>query len=64
MSDVDIMKGEIHKKLKEKYECNIHKTGYCYIKDDRHLPLTVLHFSMWTDEIVIIYFYFYLIIMY
>ncbi len=47
------MKAEIHKKLKEKHGCDIHKTGYCYIKDDRHLPLTTLHLSMWTDEIVI-----------
>ncbi|CAB5205793.1 unnamed protein product [Rhizophagus irregularis] len=46
--------GEIHKKLKEMHECNIHKTGYCYIKDDRHLLLTTLHLSMWTDEIIII----------
>ncbi|PKY40285.1 hypothetical protein RhiirA4_453637 [Rhizophagus irregularis] len=51
LDEIDLMKGEIHKKLKEKHGCNIHKTGYCYIKDDRHLPLTTLHLSMWTDEI-------------
>ncbi|CAB4405036.1 unnamed protein product [Rhizophagus irregularis] len=45
LDEIDLMKGEIHKKLKEKH-------GYCYIKDDRHLPLTTLHLSMWTDEIV------------
>ncbi|PKY38818.1 hypothetical protein RhiirA4_537596 [Rhizophagus irregularis] len=44
LDEIDLMKGEIHKKLKEKH-------GYCYIKDDRHLPLTTLHLSMWTDEI-------------
>lgn len=56
LNEIDLMKGEIHKKLKEKHTCDIHKTGYCYIKDDRHLPLTTLHLSMWTDEIVIIIF--------
>ncbi|PKK55523.1 hypothetical protein RhiirC2_802171, partial [Rhizophagus irregularis] len=54
LNDIDFKKGEIHKKLKEMHECNIHKTGYCYIKDDRHLLLTTLHLSMWTDEIVCI----------
>ncbi len=54
LDDIDLIKGEIHKKLKEKHICDIHKTGYCYIKDDRHLPLTTLHLAMWTDEIVII----------
>uniref|UniRef100_U9TE80 Uncharacterized protein n=1 Tax=Rhizophagus irregularis (strain DAOM 181602 / DAOM 197198 / MUCL 43194) TaxID=747089 RepID=U9TE80_RHIID len=51
LDEIDLMKGEIHKKFKEKHGCNIHKTGYCYIKDDRHLPLTTLHLSMWTNEI-------------
>ena len=46
LNDINLMKGEIHKKLKEKHECDIHKTGYCYIKDNRHLPLTTLHLSM------------------
>ena len=50
LDDIDLIKGEIHKKLKEKHICDIHKTGYCYIKDDRHLP----HLAMWTDKIVII----------
>ena len=45
LDDIDLMKGEIHKKLKEKHECSIHKTGYCYIKDDRHLVLTVIFYS-------------------
>ena len=54
MNEIDLIKGEIHKKLKEKHGCDIHKTGYCYVKDNRHLPLTTLHLSMWTDEIVII----------
>jgi hypothetical protein len=56
LNEIDLMKGEIHKKIKEKLECDIQKTGYCYIRDDRQLPLTKLHLSMCTDEIVIIYF--------
>lgn len=28
------MKGEIYKKLKEKHEYGIHKTGYCYIHQE------------------------------
>ncbi|GBB88613.1 hypothetical protein RclHR1_15190003 [Rhizophagus clarus] len=51
LNEIDLIKGEIHKKLKEKHGCDIHKTGYCYVKDNRHLPLTTLHLSMWTDEI-------------
>ncbi|GBC00668.1 hypothetical protein RclHR1_39320001 [Rhizophagus clarus] len=54
LDEIDVKKGEIHKKLKEKHGCDIHKTGYCYIKDNRHLPSTTLHISMWTDEIIII----------
>ena len=65
LNDIDLMKGEIHKKLKEKHECGIHKMGYCYIKDDRHLQLTTLHLSMWTDEIVIfIFLIFYFVILF
>ncbi|GBB88279.1 hypothetical protein RclHR1_14820004 [Rhizophagus clarus] len=51
LNEIDIKKEEIHKKLKEKHGCDIHKTGYCYIKDNRHLLLTTLHLSMWIDEI-------------
>ena len=47
--------------LRDKYHCAIHNNKYCYVENDRHLNLTVLHLKLWTTEIVYIKFYIYCI---
>ena len=40
--------------LRDKYQCAIHNNRYCYVENDRHLNLTVLHLKLWTTEIVML----------
>ena len=44
--------------LRDKYQCAIHNNRYCYVENDRHLNLTVLHLKLWTTEIVMLNFIF------
>ena len=32
--------------LRDKYQCAIHNNRYCYVENDRHLNLTVLHLKL------------------
>jgi len=38
--------------LRDKYQCAIHNNKYCYVENERHLNLTVLHLKLWTTQIV------------
>jgi hypothetical protein len=44
--------GETMIQLKDKYVCNFYNHKHCFVKDDRHLPLTNILFSMWAQDIV------------
>jgi len=49
------MIGEIMMQLKDKYVCNHHNHKHCFVKDDRHLSLSIVSLSMWAQDIVSIY---------
>ncbi|GBB90427.1 hypothetical protein RclHR1_07760013 [Rhizophagus clarus] len=39
-------------KLNDKYICDVQNHKHCFIKEDRHLPLTNFAISLWAKEIV------------
>ena len=49
------MIGEIMMQLKDKYVCNINNHKHCFVKEERHLPLSNISFSIWARDIVSIY---------
>lgn len=52
LDEKEKMIGEIMIQLKDKYVCNFYNHKYCFVKDDRHLPLSNISFSMWAQDIV------------
>ena len=44
--------GLIMVQLKNKYVCNTRNHKHCFIKDDHHLQLSNLAFSIWACKIV------------
>jgi hypothetical protein len=55
LDEKEKMIGEIMMQLKDRYVCNFHNHKHCFVKDDRHLSLSNVSFSMWAQDIVRIY---------
>jgi hypothetical protein len=63
LDENEVLIGSYMMKLNDKYICDIQNHKYCFIKEDRHLPLNNFAMSLWAKEIVCIYMYLYLFIL-
>lgn len=57
MDENEALIGSYVIKLNDKYICDVQNHKHCFIKEDRHLPLTNFTISLWAKEIVCIYKY-------
>ncbi|CAB4475094.1 unnamed protein product [Rhizophagus irregularis] len=51
LDEKEKMISEIMMQLKDKYVCNHYNHKHCFVKDDRHLFLSNVSFSMWVQDI-------------